>query len=176
MTTREKIITAQVSSNLGERKSAETGDVDIVRACGMAGVRAPLGLALWRLRATGDFRGLRSVADDLVQLLEAKGPTTTSPVAAVEAALVYWLDDVCKVCLGRGFAVIADTPMLSDQPCEACDGVGRAKFRGSEDPAAAWCLDRIRMMEAQVAADIMRRLNDELDSIAGHQHQGDQYD
>jgi hypothetical protein len=52
----EKISSAQVSSNLGEKPVHQMGDVDVVRACGMAGATNGLGLSLYRLKYSGDVK------------------------------------------------------------------------------------------------------------------------
>ena len=49
MKIKERIGTAQSSSNLSESQITEIADIDVIRACGMVGVTMPLGLSLWRL-------------------------------------------------------------------------------------------------------------------------------
>lgn len=44
----ERIVSAQTSSNLGEALVHDLGDIDVIRACGMAGQSNPLGLSIWR--------------------------------------------------------------------------------------------------------------------------------
>ena len=63
---KERIVSAQTSSNLGESLVNDLGDIDVVRACGMAGQSNPLGLSIWRWRYAGDERELWKVADGLV--------------------------------------------------------------------------------------------------------------
>ena len=152
MTTRERIGTAQHSSNLEEVPIEELGDVDIVRACGIAGVDNPLGLSIWRWRVGGDQRELSGIRRMLVE----RGHNDET----VMAVLVHMNDDVCHPCSGRGYEVVPGTPMLSDDVCQSCRGTGRLAMNGREE------LVLVEVIEAQqriVASDIMRRLNREMD-------------
>ena len=66
MTSKEKITSAQTSKNLQEVPPDELGDIDIVRACGMAGQSNPLGLSIWRWRYAGDQAEMAKIAVGLV--------------------------------------------------------------------------------------------------------------
>jgi membrane associated rhomboid family serine protease len=65
---KEKISSAQTSKNLGEKPAEEMGDIDIIRACGMAGQSNPLGLSIWRWRYAGDQGEVAKIAVSLVVL------------------------------------------------------------------------------------------------------------
>lgn len=147
MTQKERIVSAQTSSNLGESLVNDLGDIDVIRACGMAGQSNPLGLSIWRWRYAGDTREVWKVAEGLV----AQG----HPALLVMRVLRHLEDDVCKVCMGRGFGLIEDAPVLNDQQCIDCRGTGRIPIQGEAEHALA---EKITSLEREVAASIMRRL------------------
>lgn len=153
----EKISSAQVSSNLGEKPLHQTGDVDVVRACGMAGASNSLGLSLYRLKYSGDVKEFANVVNGLLTMVRSRwfdvdGNKTVNDV------LVHWLDDICNPCLGRGYAVVPGTPMLGDVPCSLCNGTGRVKLVSSD--AARWLLDEVEKMEREIAVAIMHRIKE----------------
>jgi len=152
MTTRERIGTAQESSDLGEVHTDEIGDVDIIRACGMAGVSNALGLSIWRWRVARDNRELRPIFEGLVAL--------GHPQETVIEVLTHMSNDVCQQCAGRGYFVIPGTPMLSDDVCPECRGAGRRTMTGAQELVV---VELIEQFQRQVAGEIMRRLNTEMD-------------
>jgi hypothetical protein len=152
MTSKETITRAQTSSHLGETPSYEMGDIDVIRASGMAGQSNPLGLAIWRFRYCGDSREMPKIAQGLVD----KGHDAT----VVVRVLHHLSDDVCKVCFGRGFGVVAGTPMLNGEECKDCLGAGRRLLEGEKEKAL---LEVIAGLERDIAGGIMRRLARELD-------------
>ena len=147
MTSRERIGTAQTSDNLGEVGPEDIGDIDIVRACGMAGADNPLGLSIWRWRYAGDHRELPRV---YAGLIEAGGEPQL-----VAKVLAHLASDTCMACEGRGYKVVPGTPMLSDDACVPCEGTGRKILTGDREKDLA---EKIARMEREIAAAIMRRL------------------
>lgn len=160
MSLNEKISTAQLSSNLQEKPSHQIGDVDIVRACGMAGVHHSLGLALWRFKYCDDTRELSSLLEGALELLEKK-EFDGGNVRRTHRVIAHWMDDRCRPCGGRGYSVVTGTPMLSDNACTHCGGSGRVKFEG--DDSAHWLLDTINRLEREIAVSILRKLNPRAD-------------
>lgn len=152
MTARERIGTAQYTDDLGEVGLDEVGDVDIIRACGMAAQKHPLGLSVWRWRVGGDQRELFAVAKGLVELGHDQ--------ALVAKVLAHMADDVCRHCHGRGYAVVPDTPMLSDELCVHCQGTGRVPLTGD---AERGLVEVIAKAEREIAGAIMRKLSRQLD-------------
>ena len=129
---KERIVSAQTSSNLGESLVNDLGDIDVVRACGMAGQSNPLGLSIWRWRYAGDERELWKMR-----------------------VLHHLANDVCKVCLGRGYGVIENTPVLNGEQCTECRGEGRLTIQGEAEQAL---VEEIAALEREVAGNIMRKL------------------
>lgn len=144
---KERLTKAQVSKNLSEVPVNEIGDIDLVRACGMAGASNPLGLAIWRWRYAGDTREVFHIAETLVDM-------------GYEALVVYNVmhhlsKDVCPVCHGRGYSIIKGAPVLSDEICLDCKGAGRKELKGEAETKLAAAITR---MEQEIAAAIMKKL------------------
>lgn len=152
MTARERIGTAQYTDDLGEVGLEEVGDVDIIRACGAAGQKNPLGLAIWRWRVGGDQREMFHVAKGLIE----RGHDQ----ALVARVLGHLADDVCRPCSGRGYEVVPDTPMLSDVLCVHCQGTGRVALVGEGEKALAEVIAR---HERELAGAVMRKLAREME-------------
>lgn len=144
---RERIGTAQHSDDLGEPKTGDLGDVDIIRACGMVGVSNPLGLSIWRWRYGGDGREMFPVATGLIE----KG----YDAALVAKVLAHLCNDVCKPCEGRGYEKMPGVPVLSDEICVHCQGTGRVAIQGEAERAL---VEEIARIEREVAAAIMKKL------------------
>lgn len=147
MTSRERITRAQYTDDLGEVGPEDIGDVDIIRACGMAGQGNPLGLSVWRWRYGGDQRELFHVAKGLVDMGHEP--------ALVAKVLSHLANDVCLPCNGRGYEVVPGTPLLSDVLCVHCQGGGRTPLQGEEERALA---DTVARLEREIASAVMRKL------------------
>ena len=149
---KERITKAQVSKNLGEVPVNEIGDIDLVRACGMAGVANPLGLAIWRWRYAGDTREVFRIAESLIAMGYGE--------LVVYNVMHHLSKDVCPVCHGRGYTVIKGTPVLSDEICLDCKGAGRKELKGEAETKLA---AEITRLEQEIAAAIMRKLARQID-------------
>jgi len=157
MSLMEKIASAQGSSNLGEKPQHQTGDVDVVRACGMAGVNNNLGLSLYRLKYSSDVREFHNVFEGLRNHLRSRW-VDDNETKTVYEVLRHWLDDICDPCSGRGYGVIPGTPMLGDVPCGTCNGTGRVKLVSSG--AALWLFEEIGKIERETAVAIMHKIKE----------------
>jgi len=152
MTSKEKITSAQTSKNLQEVQVDELGDIDIIRACGMAGQSNPLGLSIWRWRYAGDHAEMHKIAMELVE----RG----FEVITVHNVMVHMAKDVCPACLGRGFDAMQNAPVLTDNICVDCQGTGRKPLIGDKEKALA---DLMMNLERDVAHRIMQKLARQLD-------------
>lgn len=157
MSLMEKISSAQVSSNLGEKPIHQMGDVDVVRACGMAGASNDLGLSLYRLKYSGDVKEFPKVLNGLLTMVRSRW-FEVDENKTVNEVLSHWLDDICHPCYGRGYAVVPGTPMLGDVPCGACNGTGRVKLVSSD--AALWLFEEVGRMEREIAVAIMHKIKE----------------
>lgn len=159
---RERLAQSQLSKRLQEAEANELGDIDVVRAMGMAAqgdAMVDLGLSLWRVKYSGVHRELRGLAMQLMALMEQH----QRDVEQVAPVLAYWLDGVCKTCSGLGYDVIPGTPTLSDVACGSCEGTGQQRFEGPRD--ADWLLEVIAGAERRMASAVMQRLADDMDYI-----------
>lgn len=152
MTSRERIGTAQYTDDLGEVGPEDVGDVDIIRACGMAGQSNPLGLSIWRWRYGGDHRELFHVAKGLIEMGHES--------ALVARVLGHLANDVCPHCAGRGYKLLPDAPVLSDEICVACQGTGKNPLAGEAERGLAEVVARL---EREIASAIMRKLARSMD-------------
>jgi hypothetical protein len=147
MTSKEKITSAQTSKNLQEVPPDELGDIDIIRACGMAGQSNPLGLSIWRWRYAGDQAEMAKIAVGLVD----RG----HEAHVVFRVLKHLVNDVCPACLGRGFGTMQNAPVLTDDLCVDCQGTGRKTIEGEREQAL---IEVIMGLERDVAGKIMQKL------------------
>lgn len=158
MSLSEKLSTAQHSSNLSERPVHQLGDVDVIRACGMAGATNGFGLSLWRLKFSGDDKELGRVATGAWEMLQKRMPDEKN-LERVHKVIAHWLDDLCHPCHGRGYLSVPGTPMLSDTPCEHCKGNGRVKLEA--DDAAMWLLEEMLKTERAIAVAVMHKIKED---------------
>ena len=147
MTSREKITSAQTSTNLQDHPAGELGDIDIIRACGMAGQSNPLGLSIWRWRYAGDNRELYKIAEALMGLGHEVGTVFT--------VLQHLSREVCPGCFGRGYGVVDGTPMLNGLVCNECRGTGKRQLHGKAELAL---VEVIMGLERDIARSIQRKL------------------
>ncbi|CAB4159618.1 hypothetical protein UFOVP715_47 [uncultured Caudovirales phage] len=147
---KERMTRAQESKDLGEVPSNEIGDVDLVRAMGMAGASNPLGTEVWRWLYNRDKQSMMRVAEALVGQGYA--------VVVVHRVLVHMDSDVCPACFGRGYKVVPNTPMLSDELCVDCKGVGRKDIQGEAEQAL---VDVIKRLEREIGTALMQKLRNE---------------
>ena len=147
MTSREKITSPHASKKLQDRPSGEIGDIDIIRACGMAGQSNPLGLSIWRWRYAGDNRELARIAEALIDL--------GHDVTVVFTVLQHLNREVCPGCMGRGYGVVDGTPMLNGQMCVECRGTGKRQLQGKAELAL---VEVIMRLEQDISTSISRKL------------------
>lgn len=129
-TRREKYGSASVSGRLKFIDNMQT-DLDTVAAAGMAGVKAPLGLAMWRAKYANDRHAYRHAqalliakAANTARRRHWKEPPKVIKLLAVKV-FTWSVFGVCPVCQGRGHLPLDMLPnVLDDDPCPACHGDG----------------------------------------------------
>lgn len=165
MSVAERIIKAQGSGNLADRPEG-LGDVDVVRAVGFTAAKSPIGVSLWRVKYQGDHQELPRLAERLIELSIKRGWAVyeVDAISLVNRVLRHYLDDLCKVCSGRGFKLMDGAPVLSDELCLDCGGQGKVPMERATDGAVA-LLDAMQRMEKEVAGSVMRRLADDINSF-----------
>lgn len=163
MTARDRLASARQSSNLADRPDKLT-DVSVLAAAGMVASRNGIGMALLRVRDTGDLREWpyclaavsRKVRSEKLKMSEREAHDLS------EHILRGWVFPSCPSCDGRGYKKIAGAPILEQEPCGVCKGVGRlpieyglnAQKSSVARDTAAW-LDRCA---AQAMSDTARKV------------------
>ena len=131
----EKYTAAQNAADLRIDLNSEK-PVDVLIAAGLA--PGMLGHALMRLHGEWDaaakpqnitqtdatllygrLKSLQRVLGIITEYLTRKGEE--KPLVAAKALVMYWLDDRCQPCGGRGALVMAGAPVLG-RVCKACGG------------------------------------------------------
>jgi len=51
-----------------------------------------------------------------------KWPRHITARKVAEISLSYWINDACEACEGRGYEMLPNSPVLSDEPCRCCKG------------------------------------------------------
>lgn len=132
MTTLERITHAELSSDLSAKPYIS--DVDILTAVGMAGIRNPGWLAVFRLKYLNDWESATEAKDQFrrwaKRSMERRGMDIKAIDRAAEQALEHWIDDTCHPCKGHGYSMVPGTPHLSDVECQKCRGSGRKPIKG----------------------------------------------
>lgn len=134
-TRQERYGRAAVSGQLRALETRPT-DLDTIAAAGMAGIQAPLGIALWRAKYANDRHAFRHA----LSLLTARAAhvarkrrwvETPKVVKLLTARVFTWsVFGVCPQCQGRGHLSIAAIDatggrgVLEDEMCPACHGYG----------------------------------------------------
>lgn len=165
----QKYAKATQSSNL---KSDEYHfDTDKLAAVALSG-GAGFGNLLFRVKYAND-------ATSYVALAEAwewevrrraadpkeKWPEHVKPATVAKSALKYWLNDLCPCCGGKGVRKMEFVDILSDEPCEVCEGSGKRPIEC--DPRIyAYVGPMVLVLEAMTitaGSNAMRKLASDMD-------------
>lgn len=151
----EILLRAEESSDLGEAPDGQLGDVDVLRAAGMAGQDHDLAIQLWRLTILGEKRSFINVVNAMADLAGRMG--ISQPLLAVCEVLGWMMQPTCKHCHGRGLMPIAGVEhVLSDDVCPQCGGSGhRPKEFGD---GAKTLYAAVENMQSYAASAIARKL------------------
>jgi hypothetical protein len=154
----QSLIQAMNSSDLAEVPEG-IGDIDWIRAAGMAGQRHSTAVSLWQLCELGDLRaGRQAVAGAMAEAVKLGNEERAAEAAAT--VIEWMMHPTCKPCHGRGFDLIpgAGRPTLSDHACTHCGGTGQRPRPWRDDEKALY--DRLTELQAQAAAAIIKRIKD----------------
>ena len=125
----ERLSRAQTSKSLRQRGYAD-GDVDVVAASGLAQAQAKTQLKALMARARWDVAKAHQLIKPMAALIRTKcqqsrwrlrGQRDMERLAAL--AIHLWREPNCPSCGGRKFERLGQ--MLSDVPCQTCDGTGQ---------------------------------------------------
>jgi hypothetical protein len=128
----ERVVSAENSSDLEHHEEREC-DVDVLGAVGMAGIKNPGHLAIYRLKYLRDKASAKEALDQFKGFL-AEGPKKTKGGATgfASKALDHWVNDKCDACKGLKFIVEKAAPCLTDRACKKCAGTGLRKISGDK--------------------------------------------
>jgi hypothetical protein len=129
-----------------------------------------LGAKLFRVKYANDATSYNALRGAWLLIVEKKAslrqwPENVSIPFVTDTSLGYWLNDICRICEGKGALVIPGTPMLSDDPCPSCGGSGR-KPLSCEDRTKRYVLDMIDILDKMTsisAGAAMRKLRHDMD-------------
>lgn len=155
------------SRDMSSRPLTTHSDSDVMGAAGLAGKRAPLGMALLRL-----FVGDNHAAAAIVEILAAKaigkayrmgrecGRVEAEDIS--RAVLAWHREGSCKPCGGHGVKIIPGTTTLGNETCKSCAGTGRLLFDRQFTPArlelARWLSAEIYREQASAGPKALRML------------------
>lgn len=175
----EQYLSATNSTQLAvDAEHACDADKILAAAYATAGdPRRSLALDVYRLRATADMRGARSIAERMaVEVMNQSKPDgirrrlakppTISRVEAIDlciAVLKWWHMQTCPACHGRRHPVIPGTPHLDPtRICGHCNGTGirplRKHVKANHLKLAEWIVDALDSLTAIVFSDMLKRL------------------
>lgn len=127
---------AVVSSNL--QNDAFHHDTDTLAAVALSDRQ--FGALLFRVKYANDASSYRCLEEEWrwdVKKRAALGgwPVHVKDQAVADHALKYWMNDICPVCGGKGVKKMEFVDVLSDEPCDHCEGSGKKSIQ---------CPDQIR--------------------------------
>lgn len=131
MSALDMLVSAECSSDLAHHDYQCA--VDVLGAAGLASIRSPSGMILYRLKYLHEAGQIENSKAIFIRwAYRAMQNRKQDPKGASRIgvqALTAWLGDVCNVCNGLGHQVVAGTPTLSDKACGSCGGTGKNKVR-----------------------------------------------
>lgn len=127
MTILDQVASAETSKNLAHKR--EFCDVDVIGAVGLAGIRNPEHLAVWRVKYLNDIADIP--AAKRIFVLWTRRALVRRNINAAGASrlgvqiLTQWLAEVCSECRGQKYQRIEKTPSLSAKACPKCQATGK---------------------------------------------------
>lgn len=156
---------ATQSSNL---KSDEYHfDTDKLAAVALSG-GAGFGNLLFRVKYANDATSYVRLAEAWEGEVSKRGagwPAHVKPAAVAKVALKYWLNDLCPCCGGKGVRKMEFVDILSDDPCEVCEGSGKRPI-DCDARIVAYVGPMVLVLEAMTitaGSNAMRKLASDMD-------------
>jgi hypothetical protein len=125
----QKYAKATQSSNL--KSDDYHFDTDKLAAVALSG-GAGFGNLLFRVKFANDATSYVRLAEawewevkKRAALARPPWPSHIKEAAVAKAALKYWLNDLCPVCGGKAFKKMEFVDIISDEPCDTCEGSGK---------------------------------------------------
>lgn len=155
MSVLDRLARAETSSDL--RHYPDPCAVDVLKAAGIAGIHAPIHLALFRLKYLndpGEISACKSIFTRWAGIsMQRRGLDPERASRLGVQILTAWIDDTCKACAGQRYRIIDGTPALSTKVCGACKGLGTNPIKDGP--------------EADVVKDVIERADDAISSVRG---------
>lgn len=106
---------------------------------------------------------IRVWRDQIAKKAKRQRWTQNARVVADES-LLYWLDDVCRVCDGKGYPKIINAPTLEACVCQACNGTAKRPLNVDKAiiDLVKDALQQLESMEREAGGRAMRKLADEM--------------
>jgi hypothetical protein len=153
MSVAEQLAKACGTSHLGDSHNHVT-DSDILKASGAVAQHEPLGVALIRMLYAQDFGQSTYVLTELAAIARRRGIEDALLLTA--EVLQNMVHPACHECRGRGAHLVASgRPVLSDEPCGACEGTGQ---KLTTDPDELWLVETVRQHVRAAAHAIGEKL------------------
>lgn len=156
----ERYAVSRNTSNLKSVFATTMSPSDVIAAAGMAAQENEIAMLLWGVT----FQGRASQKWMLVEALERmlagkmiKERWKGSPKHIAQEVVAWHLHGTCQPCGGRGYRVIKDTPMLSDDICTHCGGTGKVPLPSSD--IHRWLADLLAKLTAVAGGEVMKKLN-----------------
>ncbi len=92
------------------------------------------GAKLFRVKYANDASSYQALLAEWETMVGVKSvlrkwPQHVKYLKVARLSLDHWLNDLCPECGGKGVKPLPDIPnVLSDDPCQACNGTGLAKI------------------------------------------------
>lgn len=151
----DKLASAETSSDL--RHYPEPCAIDVLAAAGMAGVAAPIHLALFRLKYLDDREQIEACKAIFTRwtyrAMVNRGIMPQSASRVGVQTLTAWVHDTCTECAGQKYRVIEGTPALSVKACSKCHGLGKNPIGDGQI--------------GEVKKDVIERADDAINGISG---------
>lgn len=92
-------------------------------------------------------------------------PESVNEERVADAALNYWLNDLCPFCGGKGVKKMEFVDVLSDDPCDHCEGTGKKSIR-CQPALFNYVREMVKVLEGmtyQAAGNAMEKLASDMD-------------
>lgn len=121
----EKYSRATISSNL--RSDEHHFDTDKLAAVALS---SEFGAMLFRVKYANDATTYPRLQEEWRWYVKKRAALAHWPIhvkeqTVADKALAYWLNDLCPACGGRGVKKMDFVDVLSDDPCDVCEGSGK---------------------------------------------------
>lgn len=161
-----KYARAAESSNL--KNDAYHHDTDTLAAVALSD--SQFGNLLFRVKYNNDAGSYPRLEEEWRFEVKKRAAVTGWPESVNEqrvadAALKYWLNDICPFCGGRGVKKMEFVDVLSDDPCDHCEGTGKKSIR-CHPALLNYVQEMVKVLEGmtmQAAGNAMAKLARDMD-------------